>query len=192
MAILIAGIVVFFVVHLFSAVRSRAPDRDLRQKLGVGPYMGIYSLISLVGFGMIAYGYGAARPATILYTPPSWGAHVNLVLMLPALILLVAAQLPTGHMKKAVRHPMLVGVKIWAVGHLLANGDLASLILFLCFLAYAVFDRIMVKRRGDFGPGPDATTSVGADIAAVLIGSAVYVGFVLWLHEWLIGVPVIA
>ena len=87
---------------------------------------------------------------------------------------------------------MLVAVKLWALGHLLVNGELNSLILFGSFLAYGVIDRIMVKRRGDNGPGPDANITVGADIVAVVVGLGLYLLFYFYLHEWLIGVPVIA
>lgn len=187
---LIAGLVIFFGAHLYSALRSRAPGKDVKEKLGHGPYMGLYSLVSLLGFGLIVYGYGAARPSAIVYNAPAWGAHVNMALMLPALILLVASQLPAGWIKKTTKHPMLLSVKIWAFGHLLANGELISLFLFLSFLAYAVFDRIMVKRRGD--NGEVVKVGIGSDIVSVVIGVALYLGFFLWLHEILIGVPVIA
>lgn len=192
MAFLIAGLVVFFGAHLYSALRSRADGRDMKVKMGEGAYMGLYSLVSLIGFVLIIYGYGAARPSAIVYQPPEWGQHLNMALMLPAFILFVASQLPTGWIKKATKHPMLVSIKLWALGHLLANGELISLLLFVSFLAYAVFDRIMVKRRGDTGPAADATVSIGADVVSVVLGGALYLGFFVWLHEILIGVPVIA
>ena len=188
MIYLILGLVIFFGTHFFSAFRSRAPGRDLRRKMGEGPYMGLYSILALAGLVLIVWGYGAARPAPILYMPPTWMAHLNLVLMLPAMILLVAAYAPTGRIKKAAKHPMLLAVKIWAFGHLLANGELNSVILFGSFLAYGVIDRIALKRRGDVGPGPDAAVSPMGDVIAVVVGAAVYAAILLWLHPILFGV----
>jgi len=181
MLYLILGLVIFFGAHLFTTFRSREAGRDIKTKLGYGPYMGLYSLVSLAGFVLICWGFIATRDA---------GRHVNLALMLPALILLVASQLPTGAIKKAVKHPMLVAVKLWAFGHLLANGEINSVILFGSFLAYAVIDRIAVKKRGDNGPGPDARISVISDIGAVVVGLGLYVAILLWLHPILFGVAV--
>ena len=192
MPYLIAGLVLFFGAHLFSAFRSRAPGKDLRQRMGYGPYMGLYSLVALAGFGLIIYGYDAARWMGSLYFAPSWGRHLNMTLMLPAMIILVAAYLPTGRIKKTLKHPMLVAVKLWALGHLLANGEWNSVILFTSFLAYAIIDRIAVKKRGDNGPPADVAPSSLGDIGALVIGIGVYLAFVFHLHEFLIGVPVLA
>jgi uncharacterized membrane protein len=191
MLMFIAGLVIFFGVHVFSAVRSRAPENDLKTRMGYGPFMGLYSVLSLIGFVLIIYGYGATRGLGILYNPPTWLAHINLVLTIPALILLVASQLLAGHIKRATKHPMLLAVKLWALGHLLANGEINSVILFGSFLAYAVFDRIMVKRRGDNGPGPDATLNPMMDAISVVGGAAVWAAIALWLHPILFGVVAI-
>ena len=190
MLYLILGLVIFFGAHLYSTFRTRAPGKDIKQTLGYGPYMGLYSLVSIVGFVLICWGFGATRDAGSLYMAPSWGRHVNLALMLPSLILLVASQLPTGAIKKAVKHPMLVAVKLWAFGHLLANGELNSVILFGSFLAYAVIDRIAVKKRGDNGPARDAAVSVMSDVGAVVIGGGLYVAILMWLHPILFGVAI--
>lgn len=189
MTYLILGLVIFFGAHLFTAFRSRAPGKDIKARLGYGPYMGLYSLVSAIGLGLIIWGFGAARPAPVLYVPPAGLAHLNLALMLPALILLAAAYLPTGRIKKAVKHPMLAAVKIWALGHLLANGELNSVLLFGSFLAYGVIDRIAVKKRGDLGPGPDAPVSAMGDLAAIVIGAGAYAAILLWLHPILFGMP---
>ena len=189
MTILILGLVIFFGAHLFTTFRSRAPGKDIKTKMGQGPYMGVYSLVSIAGFVLIVWGFGAARPAPILYTPPPGFAHLNLLLMVFAMILLAAAYAPTGHIKKAVKHPMLAAVKIWALGHLLANGELNSVLLFGSFLAYGVIDRIALKRRGDNGPPADAVVSAKGDVAAVVIGLVAYVVILVWLHPLLIGVP---
>lgn len=188
MTYLILGLVIFFAGHLFSAFRSREPGKDIKTKLGAGPYMGLYSLVSIAGFALIVWGYGAARPAPILYTPPAFLAHINLLLMVFAMILLAAAYLPTGHIKKAVKHPMLAAVKIWAFGHLLANGELNSVLLFGSFLAYGVIDRIAVKKRGDNGPGPEVAANVMGDIGAVAVGLIAYGAIAFYLHPILFGV----
>ena len=190
MLYLILGLVIFFGAHLFTTFRSREPGKDIKAKLGYGPYMGLYSLVSIAGFVLICWGFGATHDAGSLYMAPSWGRHVNLALMLPSLILLAASQLPTGAIKKAVKHPMLVAVKLWAFGHLLANGELNSVILFGSFLAYAVIDRIAVKKRGDNGPARDAAVSVMSDVGAVVIGGGLYVAILIWLHPILFGVAI--
>ena len=192
MTILLIGLAVFFGLHIFSAVRSRDPDKDIKQKLGYGPYMGLYSLISIVGFVLIVYGFGAARGSGVLYTPPTWMGHVNVFLMVPALFLLVASQIPAGYIKKATKHPMLLATKIWAFGHLLANGELNSVLLFGSFLAFAVFDRIMVKKRGDNGPGLDVKLSPLMDGISVIAGLGAWAALAFWLHPILFGVRVIA
>jgi uncharacterized membrane protein len=188
MTYLILGLVIFFAGHLFSAFRSREPGKDIKTKLGAGPYMGLYSLVSIAGFALIVWGYGAARPAPILYTPPAFLAHINLLLMVFAMILLAAAYLPTGHIKKAVKHPMLAAVKLWAFGHLLANGELNSVLLFGSFLAYGVIDRIAVKKRGDNGPGPDVAANIMGDVGAVVVGLIAYGAIAFYLHPILFGV----
>lgn len=188
MALFLIGLLIFFGLHLFSAVRSRSPGQDLKERLGYGPYMGLYSVISIIGFVLIVYGYGATRGAGVLYVPPTWLAHINLLLTIPALILLVASQVPAGYIKKATKHPMLLAIKLWALGHLLANGELNSVILFGSFLAYAVFDRIMVKRRGDNGPGPDVALNSMMDGVSVIVGLGVWAAIALWLHPILFGV----
>ena len=190
MAIFILGLVIFFGAHVFSAVRSREPGKDLKQKMGYGPFMGAYTFVAIVGFFMICYGFNATRGMGLVYAPPSWGRHVNFALMPPALILLVASQLPTGRIKKWAKHPMLVAVKLWAFGHFFATGQLNAFLLFTAFLTYAVFDRVMVKRRGDNGPGPEAEVKLWPDVVAVLGGIVLYGAFVWRLHWMLIGVPV--
>ena len=189
MTVFILGLAIFFAVHTFSALRSREPGKDLKERMGYGPFMGLYSLVSLIGFVLMVYGYGLTRGQGVLYVPPVWMKHLNLALMIPAMILLVASQLPAGRIKKVTKHPMLVAVKLWAVGHLLANGELNAVILFGTFLAYAVFDRIMVKRRGDNGPGDDAVLNANTDIISLVVGIVLWAILLFWLHPILFGVP---
>ncbi len=188
MMVLVVGIVIFLGIH---SVRILAPEfRDAQiAARGEGAWKGIYSLVSAVGLGLIIWGYALARPeAAFIYEPPTWMKHINLLLMLFAFISMMVANVPTGRLKPILKHPFLLAIKLWAFGHLLSNGDLASLVLFGSFLAWAIWDRIAVKRRGDFGPtvaGP-----VSNDVIAVVSGIALYLLFVWKAHEWLIGVPV--
>ncbi|MDQ4060491.1 MAG: NnrU family protein [Pseudomonadota bacterium] len=186
MAILLVGLVLFLGAHLLPTFPE--PRARLRGRLGEGPYRGLFSLVSLVGFALIVWGYSRA-PFVGVWTPPVWTRHLALLLMIPAMILLVATYAPPGRIKAAVRHPMLAAVKIWAFAHLLANGDLASILLFGAFLAYAVYDRISVKHREARGEVTVRGGPARNDVYAVLGGLALYAVFAVWLHPLLIGVP---
>ncbi len=184
----IAGLVIFFGTHLFSAFRSRTDGHDLRKNVGESAFMAAYSLVALAGFVLLVWGYGEARASTgMLYTAPVWGRHLNYVLMPIALIMLVAAYAPTGHIAKTLKHPMLAAVKLWAVGHLLANGETVAVILFGSFLAYAIFARIMSKRRGDLGAGAAVKVNPAGDLIAIGVGLGVSAALILWLHPILFG-----
>jgi uncharacterized membrane protein len=187
MTYLVVGLVIFLGVHsveIFSPTfRAAAVAR-----MGEKPYKGVYSLLSLVGFVLLVWGYGVARQEPILlYAPPLWMRHLTALLMLPVFPLLLAAYLP-GRIKAAVKHPMLAAIKLWAFAHLLANGMLADVLLFGGFLVWAVADRISVKRRPFVRPTPGPPPMKYNDLIAVLGGLALYVIFVLWLHLRLIGV----
>ncbi len=191
MTILIAGLILFLGSHTVPMLP--AFQAGLKSKLGENGYKGLYTLVAIIGFGLIVYGYGAARLAgpPIVYDPPFWLRHVTMLLMVPVFIFLVAAYVPSK-IKRALKHPMLVAVKLWALSHLLANGDLASVLLFGGFLIWAVIDRISVKRRGPGAsqiPGASGEPGKYADIWVILAGLAVYGLFVWKLHGWLIGVP---
>jgi uncharacterized membrane protein len=187
MTLMIAGLVLFLGAHTLTTLRdSRAA---LRGRLGEGPYKGLYSLVSALGLILIVWGFGRYRAAgySPVWDPPGWLHPIALVLLWISFVALAAAYSPPGKIKGVLRHPMLVGVKAWALAHLLVNGDLGSLILFGAFLAWAVYDRIAVKRRGDAGAPPSGFAS--GDAIALAVGSAAYVAM-FWLHPWLIGVPV--
>jgi uncharacterized membrane protein len=188
-AAFLGGLAIFFATHYFSAFRSRA-DGGLAQRLGRGPYMGLYSLLTLVGFVLMVWGFGNIKPWIPIWTPPYWTRHVAMLLMLPAMVLIVAAYAPTGFMKKAIKHPMLAAVKLWALAHLTANGDLGSIILFGAFLIYGVVDRIAVKRRGDVGAA-NANPTILGDMIALAVGGALYAAIIFYLHPLLFGVPVL-
>jgi uncharacterized membrane protein len=185
------GLILFLGMHSVSIV-SR-PWRDQRRAaMGEGAWAGVYTAVSLVGFVLIVWYFGDARAtAPALYEPPQWMKHVTALLMLFASIAMAAFIVPAGRIKVALKHPMLLSVKIWAAAHLLANGDLASLLLFGAFLVWAVADRISLKRRA--APVPvAATNSARNDIMTVLAGLAIYAAFVFGGHVWLFGVDPIA
>lgn len=190
MLILILGLVLFLGIH---SVRIFAPGlrEALVERRGEGAWKGIYSLIALVGLVLIVWGYGIARQDPVVFwVAPLWMSHVTATLMFFSIIFLVVSQFPAGRIKAAVKHPMLLSIKIWAPAHLLVNGDLASLLLFGGFLAWAVFDRIAVKKRVRAGQAVEPVAGpVKWDIIAVAAGIVLYAAFVLFLHEWLIGVP---
>ena len=190
MLLLVLGLVVFLGIH---SVRIFAPGfREAKiAAWGSGPWRGLYSLVALVGIVLIAWGYGQARQDPVVFwVAPAWMSHLTALLMLFSFIFLAASQVPAGRIKAALKHPMLVAVKIWAFAHLLVNGDLASVILFGAVLAWAVLDRISEKRRLQAGLTRSPVAGpVLRDVIAVVAGIVGYVLFVLYLHEWLIGVP---
>jgi uncharacterized membrane protein len=186
MGVLVLGLVLFFAAHSVSIVNEGWRNR-MAAKMGHVQWQGVYSLVSLVGVVLIVWGYGLARQEPIVvYAPPVWLRHVALLLLLPVFPLFLAAYLP-GRIKTATKHPMLVGTKLWAFAHLLANGMLADVLLFGGFLVWAVVDRISMKRRVE-RPVPGAPPSKLNDLIAVVGGLVLYVAFVLWLHRWLFGV----
>jgi uncharacterized membrane protein len=186
MTILIAGLVIFLGIHSIAIV---APGfrGHASQRLGENAWKGLYSLIALLGFVLIVYGFRLARQApVVLYTPPGWMRHVTFLLMLPVFPLALAAYLP-GRIQRAAKHPLLAAVKFWAFGHLLANGMLADVLLFGGFLAWAVIDRISLKRR----PARALRTVPAGrfnDAIAVVLGLALYALFIGWAHLKLFGV----
>lgn len=186
MTLLIIGLVLFLGIHSVAIV---APGwRDEQAVQSPSRWKGIYSVVSIVGLALMIYGYGLARQSPIvLWTPPTATRHLALLLMLPVFSLLLAAYLP-GRIKSVTKHPMLLAVKFWALSHLLANGMLVDLILFGSFLAWAVLDRIAVKKRAVPRATPGAPPSAANDLIALVGGLALYVVFVLWAHQWLFGV----
>lgn len=183
MTVFLLGLLIFFGAHLFTAVARRSRDAMVA-KLGEGPYKGLYALVSLAGFALIVMGWPKAD-ASILYVAPGWTHHISYLLMIFAFILLAAAYLPAGKIAAGAKHPMLAGVKIWAVAHLLVNGDVRSVILFGAFLAYAVIDRIAVKRRNAPVRAPGPVTN---DLIAVGVGVAAYAAIAFYGHQYIAGV----
>jgi len=192
MWMLVSGLALFFVAHLvptFPDVRTR-----LVGMMGRGPYAGLFSLVSLVSLVLVVWGYGAmqglGRANPQLWISPAWVKHVTMLLMLPALILLVAAYTPS-RIRSVVRHPMLTAVLVWSFSHLLVNGDLASVILFGSFLAYAVYDIVSVSQRTALGPLGTTPGDVVGDVIAIAGGVALYALLLFWGHQKLTGVPLL-
>ena len=192
MTLLIGGLVLFIGAHLVPT--QPALRQALIGRIGEGPYKGAFSLISAIGLVLLVFGYGQmqglARGNPQLWVPPVWTKHLVFLLMVPAMILLVAAYVPS-RIRSAVGHPLLTALMLWAIGHLLANGDLASVLLFGSFLAYAVCDRISVRHRA--APGPLGKTQGGTlgDAIAIGLGLVLYAIMLLWGHAKLIGVPLL-
>jgi uncharacterized membrane protein len=184
MTILILGLVLFLGAH--SVPIFARPQREaLVSRFGLGSYRIAATLVSLVGLYLIVIGYAAAREApVVLWDPPPAMRHIAATLMLFAFPILFSSGFH-GRIRNAVKHPMLVALKLWAFSHLLANGTLADVVLFGGVLAWAVVDRISVKRRGVPDPSGGSTRN---DVLAVVFGLATYVIFVMYLHEWLFGV----
>jgi len=193
MLVLVAGLVIFLGIHSVSIVAGDWRAATIA-RVGERPWKGVYSLASAVGLALIVVGYGLARrDPVVLYVPPAGLRHLALVLMLPVFPLLFAAYLP-GRIRAIAKHPFLLAVKLWALAHLLANGMLADVLLFGGFLAWAVADRISVKRRpaAQTHEVPAAPATSANDAIALIGGLAVYVVFLMWAHRWIIGVSPLA
>lgn len=188
MAYLIIGLVLFIGVHSVSIVSRPWHDRMV-ERLGKMVWRGLHGLVALAGLALIVYGYGLARQApVIVYVPPLWTRDITVPLMVLVFPLLFAAYL-SGHIKRVMKHPMLVAVKLWATLHLLVNGSAADLLLFGSLLAWAVVLRISLKRH----PRPATSTrppSARNDVTAVVAGLVLYAVFIMGGHKWLIGVPI--
>lgn len=189
MTLLLLGLVLFLGIHSLSIVAPAQRDAMARS-LGEWPFKGIYSVIAIIGLVLIVKGYGTARmDPVVLYTTPAWTSHITMLLMLVAFPMFIATYFP-GKISSTLKHPMLVAVKAWALGHLLANGTLADVLLFGGFLAWAVVDRISLKRRTP-RPIPRLPASRFNDAIVIVLGLTIYVVFTIWLHPAWIGVAVV-
>ncbi len=187
LGIFILGLVVFFATHLF--ITFRGARADAIAKLGLNGYRALFALVSIAGLALIVWGFGQYHAhAPQIWSPPAFMRHITVGLMLFAVIFFTAAFIPS-HIKAKLKHPMLAGVKTWALAHLLSNGDLGSILLFGTFLAWGVYARIAAKKRGDLG----ATTAPAGytnDILVVLIGIVIYLALGYAFHPMVIGAPV--
>jgi uncharacterized membrane protein len=184
MTYLLIGAIVFFGIHSVSIVAPNWRD-STAARLGELTWKGLYSVIAIAGFIVMLWGYGLARQnPVVLYDTPYWMRHVTAVLMLPVFPLLLAAYMP-GRIKTTLKNPMLIATKTWALAHLLVNGGAHDVVLFGGFLAWAVIDRISLKRRTP-RPTPAVPATKLNDLSAIVLGLILYVAFVKWWHvEWI-------
>ncbi len=189
MSILIAGLIIFFAVHMVSIVNEGWRDRTLA-RIGEGPWKGLYSMVATIGFILMIWGYGLARQeVAIIYLSPHWLRHLAMLLLLPVFPLLLATYLP-GRIQTLAKHPMLIAMILWSFAHLLVNGRLADVLLFGAFLLWAALDLFSMRRRTP-RVVPGAPASRGNDVIAVVLGLLLYGLFVVWLHSVLVGVALI-
>ena len=192
MTSLILGLLIFLGVH---SIRIFADDwRTARiADMGIWAWKSLYALVSLVGFALLIWGYGQMRAQPVdLWIPPPWTHQVNVYLMLLSFVLVAAAYVPANHIKAAMGHPMLLGTKVWAIGHLLSNGRLGDVILFGAFLAWAVVNFSAARRRDRAAHTQYRAGTLKGTVLAVIIGLVFWVVFARYLHPWLIGVTPIA
>jgi uncharacterized membrane protein len=188
LAVEIIGLVLFLGAHVF--VSRRGEREALISRIGKGPYLGLFSFVSILGLLLIGLGFARYRAEGVipLWYPPVWTRHLVVALMWPASIAVVAAYIP-GNIKLVLKHPMLVGVKLWAFAHLCANGDLGGIILFGAVLVWAVYDRITLKRRSDPGAPPIPVGGLRNDIIAIVVGTILYLGLGFLFHPIVVGLP---
>ena len=188
MTYLILGLIIFLGVH---SVRIVADDwrTQTRSRLGELPWKGLYSVASLIGFALLVWGFGLARQQPVqLWSPPPAMRHLAALLTLVSFVLLAAAYVPGNSIKARLHHPMVLAAKVWALAHLLANGNLAHVVLFGSFLAWAVFDFTAARRRDRVAGTQYPAGSAGATAVTVLVGLVAWAAFAMWLHGLLIGV----
>jgi len=188
LTILILGLLVFLATHVF--VTMREARAAVIAKLGLNTYRALFSIVSLGSLALIVWGFGDYRAHGWIqvWTPPRFMYHITVGLMLPAVILVVAYFIPS-HIKAWAKHPLLTAAKTWALAHLLSNGDLGSIVMFVVFLAWGVYARIAAKRRGDLGT-TTAPAGYTNDIIVVVVGIVVYLALGYAFHPAVIGVPV--
>ena len=184
MSLLVAGLLLFLVVHLIpSAPRLRAA---LVERLGTKPYRGVFSAVVLLSLVAVVWGFSRA-PFEEVYAPPAWGHQASMVLVPIALVLFAAANMPT-RIRALVRHPMLLGLLLWAFAHLLSNGEVRSVVLFGGFALFAVVEIVSAVARGK-GPPTEPTPRIARDIATV-VGGFIVAGLLAGFHGTLFGEPV--
>lgn len=189
MLLLIAGLLLFLATHSLR-IYAESWRQATIARLGEPSFKGLYSLLSLLALVLIVIGYGQARQEPIvLWSPPMAMRHIAALLTLPVFVLAVAAYLPGTRIRQAMGHPMLIGVKLWATAHLLANGTLADLLLFGGLLLWAVACYGAARKRDRLAGVSYPAGPLSRDIAATVIGLGLWAAFAFWLHLALIGVP---
>ena len=192
MAILILGLVIFLGLHSTRIVSERGREKAIA-RFGEGPWKGIYSALSAIGFVLIVWGFARARhDAPQLWTPPPGARHITMLLMLLALVSLASYLFKRSHITAAIHHPMLWSVALWSAGHLIANGSAADLVLFGAFLLWSIADLVSSyardRRYGVVYPAPELAATAGAVVAGLIVYGVLLGG----LHVWLFGVSPLA
>lgn len=188
MVYLIAGLLIFLGVHSVRIFADGWRTRTL-QHLGPTAYKGLYSILALLGFGLIVYGFAVAREAPVmLWMPPVGMRHAVSLFTVIAFVLLAAAYVPRNSIKARVHHPMVLGVKAWALGHLLSNGSAAHVLLFGAFLAWGVLNFIAARRRDRATGMQYAAGNVSMTVLTVAVGIVLWAAFAFKLHGLLIGI----
>lgn len=188
MTFLILGLALFLGVHSARIV-AEGPRQAFIAKHGANAWKGLYTLVSLAGFALIVWGYGLARQEPVALWPPLiWMRHVAALLTLPAFVMIAAAYVPGNGIKARLHHPMMLGIKTWALAHLIANHTLPDLLLFGGFLAWSVAAFVAARRRDRAQGTTYPPGRAGPTIAAVAIGAIAWAAFAFWLHAWWIGV----
>lgn len=188
MTVLLLGLLLFLGVH---SVRIVADDwRSARlARVGEMRWKAVYSLLSVVGFVVLVWGYGLARQQPLaLWQPPLWTRHLASLLTLVAFVLVAAAYVPRNAFKARLHHPMVLGVKVWALAHLMANGNVADLLLFGAFLLWAAASFRAARRRDRASNAAYAAATPAGTLATLVVGAAAWAGFALWAHAAWIGV----
>lgn len=186
--ILILGLAIFLGSHSVRIVADGWRNAMVA-RLGIWGWKGLISLPSLLGFWLLVWGFAAMRAEpVVLWQPPVWTRHLASLLTLPAFMLVVAAYVPGNRLKAMLGHPMVAGVKLWALAHLLANGNLADLLLFGGFLVWSVFSFRAARQRDRaagvcYPAGPASRT-----VIVIIAGALVWAVFAMLLHAPLIGV----
>tara|TARA_R110002072_G_scaffold28369_1_gene91223 strand:+ start:528 stop:1082 length:555 start_codon:yes stop_codon:yes gene_type:complete len=183
MALLITGLVMFLGIHSVRILGLRGVFADA---IGPGGYKLLYTVLSVIGLALIIFGKVQAHPTPYLYYPEEWTRHLALLAVPLGLILLVAASTPS-HIRKFLRHPMLMGVAVWSGAHLLANGEQAAVILFGSFFVWSVIAMVSAFLRGG---QPDAPKGWGGDVTAIVLGALVS-ALLVRFHPLLFGVDII-
>lgn len=188
MTLLILGLVLFLGIHS-ARVFGEAPRDALVGKLGANGYKGLYSVLSLVGFVVLIYGYAAARQSPVLvWAPPAAVRHPAALLNLVAFIFFIAAYVPGNAIKAKLKHPMVLGVKVWALAHLLSNGMLHDIVLFGAFLAWAVLSFRAARGRDRAAGTVYPAGRTGPTVVVAVAGLGAWLAFAFWAHGALIGV----
>lgn len=192
MVILVLGLVIFLGLHSTRIVSESGRQKAIA-RFGEGPWKGIYSALSAIGFVLIVWGFARARhDGPQLWTPLPWARHVTMLLMLLALVSLASYLFKRSHITAAVHHPMLWSVALWSAGHLIANGSAADLVLFVAFLLWSIADLVSSyardRRYGVVYPAPEFAATAGA----VVVGLVLYAVLLGGLHRWLFGVSPLA